>query len=75
MLPHVRERIIELDYSETGPASLDDRGVVPGEYPVREDCEVKTTRYFESLRTRADCAGITDEWIEFVIHSPEKEQT
>jgi len=35
---------------------------------------VKTTLYFDALRSRADRAAIRDEWIERVIQSPIKEQ-
>ncbi len=42
-------------------------------YAVQEKCMVKTTKYFESLRTRPDRAGIKDEWIEYVIENPERE--
>jgi len=34
---------------------------------------VKTTRYFEALRTRPDRAAIRDEWIELAIRSPLKQ--
>jgi hypothetical protein len=34
---------------------------------------VKTTRYFEALRLRADRAAIRDEWIERTIRSPLRE--
>jgi hypothetical protein len=34
---------------------------------------VKTTRYFKAIRARPDRAVITDEWIECVIRSPERE--
>jgi len=34
---------------------------------------VKTTLYFDALRSRADRAAIRDEWIERVIQSPVKE--
>ncbi|MDH5536327.1 MAG: hypothetical protein OEZ08_12270 [Betaproteobacteria bacterium] len=34
---------------------------------------MKTTRYFEALRSRADRAGIRDEWIERTIRSPLRE--
>jgi hypothetical protein len=34
---------------------------------------VKTTRYFEAIRTRPDRAIIKDEWIVTVIEQPEKE--
>jgi len=31
---------------------------------------VKTTRYFQAVRSRPDRAGIRDEWIEAVIAAP-----
>lgn len=34
---------------------------------------MKTTKYFEFIRQRPDCALIRDEWIERVIHRPVKE--
>jgi len=34
---------------------------------------VKTTRYFEALRLRADRTAIRDEWIERTIRSPFRE--
>jgi len=34
--------------------------------------EMKTTQYFTFTRQRPDRAEIRDEWIEFVIHHPEK---
>ena len=34
---------------------------------------MKTTRYFEALRLRADRAAIRDEWIEHTISSPLRE--
>jgi hypothetical protein len=34
---------------------------------------VKTTRYFDALRTRPDRAIIRDEWIERAIRTPAKE--
>ena len=34
---------------------------------------MKTTNYFESIRTRPDRAIIKPEWIQFVIDSPIKE--
>ena len=34
---------------------------------------MKTTRYFEALRLRADRAAIRDEWIERTIRSPLRE--
>jgi hypothetical protein len=34
---------------------------------------MKTTRYFEALRTRPDRSAIRDEWIELAIGSPAKE--
>ena len=36
---------------------------------------MKTTLYFDALRSRADRAVIRDEWIERVIRSPVKEVT
>ena len=33
------------------------------------------TEYFRHTRTRADRAAIKDEWIEFVIEHPEREET
>ena len=35
---------------------------------------MKTTRYFDALRTRPDRATIRDEWIERAIHAPVKER-
>lgn len=35
---------------------------------------MKTTRYFDALRTRQDRATIRDEWIERAIHAPIKEK-
>jgi hypothetical protein len=35
---------------------------------------VKTTRYFDATRQRADRAAILDDWIESVIRHPCKEQ-
>ena len=35
---------------------------------------MKFTRYFEATRTRTDRAGISNEWIETVIHRPIREQ-
>ena len=35
---------------------------------------MKTTRYFDALRTRPDRAAIHDEWIERTIHAPVKEK-
>jgi hypothetical protein len=35
---------------------------------------MKTTRYFEYARQRADRQSIRDEWIEAAIKSPAKEQ-
>jgi len=35
---------------------------------------VKTTRYFDALRTRPDRAAIRDEWIEWAIRTPIKEK-
>jgi hypothetical protein len=34
---------------------------------------MKTTGYFDSLRTRPDRASIRSDWIERVAHSPERE--
>jgi hypothetical protein len=34
---------------------------------------VKTTRYFQSIRSRKDRAIIKDEWIQHVIENPERE--
>jgi hypothetical protein len=34
---------------------------------------MKTTLYFDALRSRPDRAAIRDEWIERAIHSPAKE--
>ena len=34
---------------------------------------MKTTLYFDALRTRADRAAIRDEWIERAMRSPVKE--
>jgi hypothetical protein len=36
---------------------------------------VKTTKYFQSIRTRPDRAIIKDEWIQHVVESPEREYT
>jgi hypothetical protein len=35
---------------------------------------VKTTRYFQTIRIRKDRAIIKDEWIQYVIKNPEREQ-
>lgn len=35
---------------------------------------MKTTRYFQSIRSREDRAIIKDEWIQHVIEKPEREQ-
>lgn len=35
---------------------------------------MKTTKYFLAVRRRADRALIKDEWIQYVIQHPEKEQ-
>lgn len=35
---------------------------------------MKTTRYFDSIRSRSDRAIILDEWIERVFDFPEREQ-
>lgn len=35
---------------------------------------MKTTRYFDALRTRSDRAAIRDEWIERTIQAPIKEK-
>jgi len=34
---------------------------------------MKTTRYFDATRQRADRAGIQDAWVEYVIRNPVKE--
>jgi hypothetical protein len=34
---------------------------------------VKTTKYFQAIRTRPDRAIIKDEWIQHIIESPERE--
>jgi len=34
---------------------------------------MKTTKYFDALRSRLDRASIRDEWIERAIRSPVKE--
>jgi hypothetical protein len=36
---------------------------------------VKTTRYFQTIRSRKDRSIIKDEWIQYVIENPESEQT
>ncbi len=36
---------------------------------------MKTTRYFEYTRKRPDRAQIKEDWIKFVIKSPEKAET
>jgi hypothetical protein len=36
---------------------------------------MKTTRYFDALRSRNDRAAIRDEWIERAIRAPVKEVT
>jgi hypothetical protein len=36
---------------------------------------MKTTRYFDALRSRPDRAAILDEWIERAIRAPVKETT
>mgnify|MGYP006294823241 CR=1 FL=1 len=36
---------------------------------------MKTTHYFEYTRKRPDRAQIKDDWIQFVIESPEKAET
>ena len=36
---------------------------------------MKTTKYFDSLKTRPDRAFIREDWIAFVIENPEKEMT
>ncbi len=35
---------------------------------------MKTTRYFQALRSRPDRAAIRDEWIERAIRTPTKEK-
>lgn len=35
---------------------------------------MKTTKYFQSIRSRPDRAMIKDEWIQFVIENPEEER-
>jgi len=35
---------------------------------------LKTTRYFQALRSRPDRAAIRDEWIERAIRTPTKEK-
>ena len=35
---------------------------------------MKTTRYFDHMRTRSDRASIKDTWIESVIRHPEREE-
>ena len=35
---------------------------------------MKVTRYFETLRTRPDRAFIKEEWIQYVVQFPEREQ-
>ena len=35
---------------------------------------VKSTKYFEAIRSRPDRAIIKDEWIQLVIDDPEREQ-
>ena len=35
---------------------------------------MKTTQYFKQIRKRPDRACIKDEWIEFVINNPIKEE-
>ena len=34
---------------------------------------MKTTKYFKSLSSRPDRAGIKDEWIIYVVENPERE--
>lgn len=34
---------------------------------------MKTTRYFDSLKSRPDRARIKSEWIQFVVDNPERE--
>ena len=34
---------------------------------------MKTTRYFDSLKSRPDRASIKSEWIRFVVDNPERE--
>ena len=36
---------------------------------------MKTTRYFDAIRTRPDRVIIKAEWIQFVIENPIKQQT
>jgi hypothetical protein len=35
---------------------------------------VKTTRYFQAIRSRKDRSIIKDAWIQYVIDNPEREQ-
>ena len=35
---------------------------------------MKTTRYFDAMRSRSDRAAIRDEWIERVVSRPEHEK-
>ena len=35
---------------------------------------MKTTRYFDAMRTRPDRASIRDEWIERVMRAPSREK-
>lgn len=44
----------------------------PWNRQVRCEEEVKTTRYFEHMRKRPDRRIIRDEWISYVIETPEK---
>ena len=37
-------------------------------------CKVKTTQYYQYTRLRPDRAIIKDEWIEFVVKHPAKEE-
>jgi len=41
--------------------------------PDHQKSTVKTTRYFEMIRSRADRAPIRDEWLQRAIDSPEHE--
>lgn len=34
---------------------------------------MKFTKYFQQIRSRPDRSMISDEWIKFVIHNPERE--
>lgn len=35
---------------------------------------MKTTRYYETIRSRKDRSIIKDEWIQYVIENPESEE-